>query len=324
MGTRCQNVSILHPKSALFDEVHLQEPSNDSLLQISALTDALNDLLDAGASPRRSENHRDEASGAATATRQIGILSTPRDTEPGYLFVAAMFPDGETVTQVLGPSDCTSDDPRMATTLSRTIALLRASRSLAHHGEGPMWSVHSSVADVEESELVELIAAVCPGVCAAEEIQWWTARNRAWSLHRPDRKQHPVVRLFFRYPAKAVAGLPIEEVVNLVAPSWVWCNWVINEISRPTYPVHSMLTDLRECGRNPLERTDAYPSNWDMDRPLDWLEFQLAETFTDGLPYGVANEFRSMSAAHLVMLRRDPLVGVTGIMEIADHLARFC
>ena len=160
--------------------------------------------------------------------------------------------------------------------------------------EGPLWSIHQHDATTDQSKLIAVLPTVHPGVHSVGEFMWWTTRDRSWTIHRPDHEQHPIVRLFFRYPAKAVVGLPIEEVMDLVAPSWVWCNWVIEEFSRPKDYVHPMLTELRECSRNPLEQTDDYPPGWDMDRPLDWLEFQLAETFTDGLPYGVANEFRNM------------------------------
>ena len=130
--------------------------------------------------------------------------------------------------------------------------------------------------------------------------------------------------LVYRYSARSLVGLSLDNAVELVAPAFVWTTWALQEFQRPVGHDHPKLTELRECGRNPLDRVDSYPADFDLDDPLDRLEFLLAKPFVERIPHGVAFEYYDIVAAHLAMRRRDPGIGVTGIAEIADHLAKLC
>jgi hypothetical protein len=128
--------------------------------------------------------------------------------------------------------------------------------------------------------------------------------------------------LLYFFPAEDVLGLNLQQVVEHLAPAFVFGKLAMEEITRPDGEVHPWVTTVRNGGRNPLLDLSAYPAGFEIEGmdPATELEWEMMMSFVVGFDGGGASEWPGIAWAHLFTRRREPGMGLAGVNELSKPL----
>ena len=202
----------------------------------------------------------------------------------------------------------------------RVRAILRMASAGILPPPGPDWCLLNDQVGGERLDTQWVRPATVTGDVNPLDHFWELRDLVREQLHDLDASLPAATALLYFFPAEDILSLNLQEVVEHIAPAFVFSRMVMEEMCRLPNEVHSWLTAYRRDGQNLLLQIKDPPGPFTIEGmdPVTELEWKMMMVFTEMVDEDRAAAWTEVICASLLDLRQDERMGLAGVNELAE------